>query len=64
MCAARVPLRSNCSMPQPPSCRPPHLEAPDDPIQWLATPVSLRAFLRADLDKWAPVIRRAGVYAG
>ncbi|HQN14270.1 MAG TPA: tripartite tricarboxylate transporter substrate-binding protein [Quisquiliibacterium sp.] len=28
-----------------------------------ATPEALRAHLRADLDKWAPVIKRAGVYA-
>jgi len=28
-----------------------------------ATPESLRALLRSEVDKWAPIIRKAGAYA-
>jgi tripartite-type tricarboxylate transporter receptor subunit TctC len=28
-----------------------------------ATPDALRAHLRAEIDKWGPIIRKAGVYA-
>ena len=28
-----------------------------------ATPESLRAFLKAEIDRWGPIIRKAGVYA-
>ena len=28
-----------------------------------ATPAALRAFLKAEIDKWSPIIKKAGVYA-
>jgi tripartite-type tricarboxylate transporter receptor subunit TctC len=28
-----------------------------------ATPEALRAYLKAEIDKWAPIIKKAGVYA-
>jgi tripartite-type tricarboxylate transporter receptor subunit TctC len=28
-----------------------------------ATPDALRAHLKAEIDKWAPIIKKAGVYA-
>jgi tripartite-type tricarboxylate transporter receptor subunit TctC len=28
-----------------------------------ADPEALRSFFQAEIDKWAPIIRRAGVYA-
>ncbi len=28
-----------------------------------ATPEALRAHLKAEIDKWAPIIKKAGVYA-
>ena len=28
-----------------------------------ATPAALRSHLKAEIDKWAPIIKKAGVYA-
>jgi tripartite-type tricarboxylate transporter receptor subunit TctC len=28
-----------------------------------ATPEALRAYLKAEIDKWSPIIKKAGVYA-
>jgi len=29
----------------------------------MATPEALRKHLKAEIDKWAPIIKKAGVYA-
>jgi tripartite-type tricarboxylate transporter receptor subunit TctC len=28
-----------------------------------ATPAALQAFLKAEIEKWTPIIKKAGVYA-